>query len=38
MRFPAGDGSADDILVRVELDADLRVKSGEFRCANSAEH
>lgn len=38
MRFPAGDGSADNILVRVELDADLRVMSEEFRCANSAEH
>ena len=37
MRFPAGDGSADDILVRVELDADLRVMSEEFRYANSAE-
>ena len=37
MRFPAGDGSADNILVRVELDADLRVMSEEFRYANSAE-
>jgi inner membrane protein len=37
MRFPAGDGSADNILVRVELDAALRVKIEEFQYAYSAE-
>jgi inner membrane protein len=37
MRFAAGDGSADNIIVRVELGADLRVMSEEFRYSNSAE-
>ena len=37
MRFKDDDRSADNIYVRVELDADLRVKSEEFRYAYSAE-
>jgi len=37
MRFADDDRSADNIVVRVELGADLRVKSGEFRYAYSAE-
>jgi len=37
MRFAAGDGGADNIFVRVELGADLRVMSEEFRYANSPE-
>jgi inner membrane protein len=37
MRFAAGDGGADNIVVRVELGADLRVISEEIRYANSAE-
>jgi inner membrane protein len=37
MRFAGGDGGADNIVVRVELGADLRVLSEEFRYANSAE-
>jgi inner membrane protein len=36
MRFAAGDRSADNILVRVELGADLQVTSEEFRYANKA--
>jgi inner membrane protein len=36
-RFAPGDGSADNIIVRVELSADLRVTRQEFRYANSAE-
>ena len=37
MRFAAGDGGADNIVVRVELGTDLRVLSEEFRYAISAE-
>jgi inner membrane protein len=37
MRFADDDRSADNVVVRVELDADLRVKSEEFRYAYSAE-
>jgi hypothetical protein len=37
MRFAAGDRSADNIIVRVELSSDLRVLRQEFRYANSAE-
>jgi inner membrane protein len=37
MRFAAGDGGTDNIVVRIELGADLRVSSEEFRYANSAE-
>lgn len=37
LRFAPGDGSADNIIVRVELSADLRVTRQEFRYANSAE-
>jgi inner membrane protein len=37
MRFAAGDGGADNILVDVELGADLRVISEEFRYAKPAE-
>ena len=37
LRFAHGDGGADNIMVRVELSADLRVTRQEFRYANSAE-
>ena len=37
IRFAGGDGGADNIVVRVELGADLKVTSEEFRYANSAE-
>jgi membrane-bound metal-dependent hydrolase YbcI (DUF457 family) len=37
LRFADGDRSADNIVVRVELGADLRVMREEFRYANSAE-
>src|SRR5271154_6379788 len=37
LRFAPGDGGADNIAVRVELSADLRVTRQEFRYANSAE-
>jgi inner membrane protein len=37
LRFAPGDGGADNISVRVELSADLRVTRQEFRYAKSAE-
>jgi inner membrane protein len=37
LRFAPGDGGADNINVRVELSADLRVTRQEFRYAKSAE-
>jgi inner membrane protein len=37
LRFAPGDGGADNIIVLVELGADLRVTRQEFRYANSAE-
>jgi inner membrane protein len=37
LRFADGDGAKDNIIVRVELGADLRVMREEFRHANSAE-
>jgi inner membrane protein len=37
LRFAADDGGADNIVVRVELGADLRVVSEEFRHADPAE-
>ena len=37
LRFADGDRGADNIVVRVELGADLRVMREEFRYANSAE-
>jgi inner membrane protein len=36
LRFAAGDGGADNIMLRLELGADLRVVSEEFRYADSA--
>lgn len=38
MRFADGDGGTDNILVRVELGADLRVMSEEFLYSRSANH
>jgi inner membrane protein len=38
MRFVAGDSGADNIVVRVELGADLKVMSEEFHYASSTEH
>ena len=37
LRFTVGGGGADNIVVRVELGADLKVMSEEFHYANSAE-
>lgn len=36
LRFAAGDGGADNIMLRLELGANLRVVSEEFRYADSA--